>query len=61
MTAAVLLAQMPELGRRSGKQIATLAGLAPLNNDSGTRRGQRSIHVAVAASARPSTWPPSPP
>ncbi|CDP53508.1 Mobile element protein [Devosia sp. DBB001] len=44
VTAAVLLAQMPELGRRSGKQFATLAGLAPLNNDSGTRRGQRSIH-----------------
>ncbi|QMV03109.1 IS110 family transposase [Devosia sp. D6-9] len=43
VTASVLAALMPELGRRSGKQIATLAGLAPLNNDSGRRRGQRSI------------------
>ncbi|MFD1944579.1 transposase, partial [Paradevosia shaoguanensis] len=43
VTASVLAALMPELGRRSGKQIATLAGLAPLNNDSGLRRGQRSI------------------
>jgi transposase len=43
VTAAVLLALMPELGRRSPKQLAALVGLAPLNNDSGTRRGQRSI------------------
>jgi transposase len=43
VTAAVLIGLMPELGRRPGKQLAMLAGLAPLNNDSGTRRGQRSI------------------
>jgi transposase len=43
VTAATLLALMPELGRRSPKQLAALAGLAPYNNDSGTRRGQRSI------------------
>jgi transposase len=43
VTAATLLALMPELGRRSSKQLAALAGLAPFNNDSGTRRGQRSI------------------
>lgn len=43
VTAATLLALMPELGRRSPKQMAALAGLAPINNDSGTRRGQRSI------------------
>jgi transposase len=43
VTAATLLALMPELGRRSPKQLAALAGLAPFNNDSGTRRGQRSI------------------
>ncbi|MDP3553807.1 transposase [Methylocystis sp.] len=34
---------MPELGRRSPKAIAALAGLAPFNNDSGKRRGQRMI------------------
>lgn len=43
VTAGVLVALLPELGQRSAKQIAMLAGLAPLNNDSGTRRGQRSI------------------
>lgn len=43
VTAATLLALMPELGRRSPKQLAALAGLAPFNNDSGARRGQRSI------------------
>ena len=34
---------MPELGQRSGKTIAALAGLAPFNNDSGALRGQRHI------------------
>lgn len=43
VTAAILIAQMPELGRRSPKAIAALAGLAPLNNDSGDKRGRRSI------------------
>lgn len=43
VTAAILIAQMPELGRRSPKAIAALAGLAPLNNDSGDRRGRRAI------------------
>lgn len=43
--AATLIALMPELGRRSAKQIAMLAGLAPVNNDSGARRGQRSIRA----------------
>lgn len=38
-----LLAQMPELGRISSKQVAALAGLAPLNVDSGSYRGKRAI------------------
>ena len=37
-----LLIEMPELGYLSSKQIAALAGVAPLNCDSGSRRGQRS-------------------
>lgn len=40
---ATLLALMPELGARSPKTIAALAGLAPLNNDSGLHRGKRAI------------------
>lgn len=43
VAATALLALMPELGRRSGKTIAALAGLAPMNRDSGTFRGQRTI------------------
>jgi transposase len=38
-----LLALMPELGTVNRKEIASLAGLAPFNNDSGGRKGKRSI------------------
>ena len=43
VAAMTLLAQLPELGQRSGKAIAALAGLAPFNRDSGQWRGQRRI------------------
>jgi len=43
VAAATLLALLPELGTRSPKSIAALAGLAPINVDSGTFRGKRSI------------------
>lgn len=43
VTAVTLLALMPELGHRSAKALAALAGLAPLNRDSGRRRGARAI------------------
>lgn len=43
VAATTLLALMPELGTRSPKTIAALAGLAPLNRDSGTKRGTRTI------------------
>lgn len=36
-----LLAQLPELGTLSRRQIAALVGVAPYNCDSGTLRGQR--------------------
>jgi transposase len=38
-----LLAALPELGRLTHKQIAALAGVAPLARDSGTRRGRRHV------------------
>ena len=41
VTTATLLALCPELGHRSPKEIAALAGLAPINCDSGKFRGQR--------------------
>jgi transposase len=43
VTAATLMALVPELGQRSPKAIAALAGLAPFNHDSGKLRGQRAI------------------
>ena len=42
-TCATLLAFMPELGRIESARAAKLAGLAPLNQDSGQRRGKRRI------------------
>jgi len=42
-TARMLLGHLPELGRVSAAEISKLAGLAPLNRDSGTMRGQRHI------------------
>lgn len=42
-TARCLVAELPELGACSRQQIVSLVGLAPLNRDSGTWRGQRSI------------------
>lgn len=44
ITAAALLALLPELGRRSAKTIAALAGLAPLARESGRFRGRRRIY-----------------
>jgi transposase len=38
-----LLAVLPELGRLSRKEIASLAGLAPIPRDSGQFRGKRTI------------------
>ena len=38
-----VLAELPELGALSRKQIAALVGVAPLNRDSGTLRGKRTV------------------
>lgn len=43
VAATALLAEMPELGRLSPRQVAALAGLAPLARDSGLRTGRRRI------------------
>jgi transposase len=40
---ATLLAELPELGDLGRRQIAALVGVAPLNRDSGTFRGKRSV------------------
>ena len=43
VTATTLLADLPELGTLNRQQIAALVGLAPLNKDSGRKRGKRHI------------------
>lgn len=43
VTARTLIALLPELGHANRQQIAALAGLAPLNRDSGKIRGKRMI------------------
>ncbi len=63
LVAAQLIADMPELGRVSGKAIAKLAGLAPFIRQSGQWRGKatcsggrtrprRSLYLAAMASLR---------
>lgn len=41
--ATTLLAALPELGTLTHKQVAALVGIAPINRDSGTKRGRREI------------------
>jgi len=57
-TAALLLAELPEIGSLSKAEAAALAGLAPRNRDSGTFRGQR--HIAGGRPAvRTGLWMPT--
>lgn len=43
MTAAALLAEVPEQGNLSRREISALVGMVPVNRDSGTMRGRRTI------------------
>ena len=43
VSAHTLLLELPELGTLTRQQIAALVGVAPLNGDSGTLRGKRTI------------------
>lgn len=43
VASVTLLAELPELGKLDRKQIAALVGVAPLNRDSGTWRGKRTV------------------
>jgi transposase len=57
-TAALLLAELPELGTLNKAEAAALAGLAPRNHDSGAWRGQR--HIAGGRPAvRTGLWMPT--
>ena len=41
-TISTLLAQVPELEELNGREVSALIGVAPINRDSGTMRGQRT-------------------
>ena len=43
VTSMTLLCALPELGKLNRKEIAALVGVAPLNCDSGSKRGKRAI------------------
>ena len=66
ITSRTLLAELPELGRLSRKEIAALVGVAPLARDSGTLRGHRTIWggrasvraVLFMAAAAATRWNP---
>lgn len=40
-TSAMIVAELPELGKLNRREIAALTGTAPINRDSGTFRGKR--------------------
>jgi transposase len=42
-TISTLLAEVPELGKLNGREVSALVGVAPINRDSGTMRGKRTI------------------
>ena len=52
LTAASLVAYLPELGKLEGKALTALVGLAPWSRDSGAQRGYRSIRGGRGAVRR---------
>lgn len=53
VVATTLIANLPELGHLSSRQIAALVGLAPFNHDSGKLRGKRAIRGGRVSVRRP--------
>ena len=49
VAAVALIADMPDLGSMSGKEAVSLAGLAPINRQSGTWKGKAKIGGGRAA------------
>lgn len=66
VVSVTLVAALPELGQLSRKQIAKQVGVAPLNRDSGQRRGHRMVwggraevrHVLYMATLTAIRWNP---
>jgi transposase len=45
VVSSTILIELPELVRLNRRKIAALVGVAPLNRDSGTMRGKRTVWV----------------
>ena len=43
VVSSAMLIELPELGKLNRRKIAALVGVAPLNRDSGTMRGRRTV------------------
>jgi transposase len=49
VVSATLLAELEELGSTNRRQISALVGVAPYNDDSGNKKGERSIYGGRAS------------
>jgi len=49
LTAAYLVTHLPELGKIEHAQLSSLVGVAPMNSDSGKKKGKRSIQAGRAS------------
>ncbi|MFD1732816.1 IS110 family transposase [Deinococcus malanensis] len=58
IVAVTLIAALPELGQLSRREVTALVGVAPFNQNSGQRRGQRGIWGGRAELRTTSIWPP---
>jgi len=61
-TAMLILVRVPEIGRLSREQVAALVGVAPYDDDSGDRRGDRHIkggRKRARAGLYAAAWPAS--
>jgi transposase len=52
VVARTLIAELPELGKVSHRELAALVGVAPLNRDSGMMRGKRTTWGGRASTRR---------
>ena len=52
VSAMVLLAYLPDIGSLTKGEVARLCGLAPINNDSGKKRGPRHVEAGRTAIRR---------
>jgi len=52
LTAAYLVTHLPELGKIENAQLSSLVGVAPMNSDSGKKKGKRNIKGGRASIRR---------